>query len=74
VALFAVIIIAGAVVGIATWLLATAAQRNRGADDPAPGPVDVTDRTVTPPAPGSTAARTIDAPGSQRDRSSKGKP
>src|SRR4051794_34553344 len=48
VALFAVIIVAGAVVGIATWLLASAAQRDRGAARPAPGPVDVTDRTVTP--------------------------
>jgi hypothetical protein len=74
VSLFAVIIIAGAVVGIATWFLATAAQRDRGDAGQPPGPVDVTDRTVTPPPPGSTAARTIDAPGSQRDRSSKGKP
>jgi hypothetical protein len=67
-----VIVIAGAVVGFATWFLATANQRDRGTG--APGPVDVTDRTVTPPEPGSPAARTIDAPGSQRDRSSKGKP
>jgi hypothetical protein len=67
-----VLVIAGGVVGFAVWSLATAFQRNR--ETAAPGPVDVTDRSVTPPAPGSPAARTIDAPGSQRDRSSKGKP
>jgi len=68
----AVLIIIGAVVGAVAWVLATAAQRNRGT--PSPGPVDLTDRTITPPTPGSPAARSIDAPGSQRDRSSKGKP
>jgi hypothetical protein len=72
VTLIAVLIIIGALVGAAAWILATAAQRNQGTRSP--GPVDVTDRAVTPPAPGSPAARTIDAPGSQRDRSSKGKP
>jgi hypothetical protein len=72
VSFIAVLLIIGALVCAAAWVLATASQRNQGTRTP--GPVGVTDRTVTPPAPGSPAARTIDAPGSQRDRSSKGKP
>ena len=69
---FAVLIVVGALVGAAAWIVATVARRDRGPS--VPGPVDVTDRTVTPPSPGSAAARKIDVPGSQRDRSSKGKP
>jgi hypothetical protein len=72
VSLVAAVIVIGALVGFAVWALAHTAWQDRGTSEP--GPVDVTDRSVTPPAPGSRAARRIDAPGSQRDRSSRGKP
>jgi hypothetical protein len=72
--IFAVIVIVGALVGAGMWIWASASARRHDRAAGPPGPVDVTDRDVTPPAPGTRAARAVDVPGSRRNRAAHGKP
>jgi hypothetical protein len=67
---FAVLIVVGTLIAVGVLVWAKGARDRREA----PGPIDVTDRHVTPPAPGTSEALDADVAGSRRRRGEHGKP